>query len=386
MTNGLQQRVRELLNKVEQAEKKTTLRITQLLALSKELIDATHDVFTSWSGSFLGYHSELYYGDFQKPPLGSRFNPEWGGVMGLPSGWKPRTPEEVKAKIERIAKAKFEDVDRETASCRDELKEVRDEVAIGLSTLRSLSGFEKEKALLEEVENFQPEKKAAEFMNAGIPSTFMFRDTGAMSQGIRVPAYLYYEGLAYEYRSRCLAAQEFPGIARRLLRQLDVRLADAGLRGTTPSDAIETVNQICSRFHLVAKQLQQRHNARPTLSITDEYDVQDLLHGLLRLHFDDVRPEEWTPSYAGGAARMDFLLKAEETAVEAKMTRKGRGAKEVSDELIVDATRYKEHGNCKTLVCFIYDPEGQIKNPRGIESDLAKLSDSRLRVIAIIST
>jgi hypothetical protein len=24
---------------------------------------------------------------------------------------------------------------------------------------------------------------------------------------------------------------------------------------------------------------------------------QDLLHTILKLHFDDIRPEEWTPSY-----------------------------------------------------------------------------------------
>jgi hypothetical protein len=33
--------------------------------------------------------------------------------------------------------------------------------------------------------------------------------------------------------------------------------------------------------------------------LKDEYDVQDLLYALLRIFFDDVRPEEWTPSFAG---------------------------------------------------------------------------------------
>ena len=27
--------------------------------------------------------------------------------------------------------------------------------------------------------------------------------------------------------------------------------------------------------------------------------------------FDDIRPEEYTPSYAGGSSRIDFLLKDE---------------------------------------------------------------------------
>lgn len=75
------------------------------------------------------------------------------------------------------------------------------------------------------------------------------------------------------------------------------------------------------RFHKVARQLRNRYNSRETLSIEDEYDTQDLLHSLLQLYFDDIRAEEWTPSYAGGCARMDFLLKNEKTVIEVKKTR-----------------------------------------------------------------
>ena len=61
------------------------------------------------------------------------------------------------------------------------------------------------------------------------------------------------------------------------------------------------------------------------------------------------------------------------------------GARELSEQLIIDVARYKEHRDCKTLVCFTYDPEGHIKNPRGVENDLEKFSTSELKVIAIIS-
>ena len=33
---------------------------------------------------------------------------------------------------------------------------------------------------------------------------------------------------------------------------------------------------------------------RGTIAFNDEYDVQDAMHALLRLHFTNVRPEEWT--------------------------------------------------------------------------------------------
>jgi hypothetical protein len=49
-----------------------------------------------------------------------------------------------------------------------------------------------------------------------------------------------------------------------------------------------------------------------------------------------------------------------------KMVRAGLGEKQIGDH-------------------FVYDPEAHLRNPHGLESDLAKLSTSDLRVIAIIA-
>jgi hypothetical protein len=135
-------------------------------------------------------------------------------------------------------------------------------------------------------------------------------------------------------------------------------------------NSLTNIEQICLRFHRVAIQLSNRHGSRETLRIDDEYDVQDLLHALLLIDFDDIRPEEWTPSYAGSSSRMDFLLKNEQIVIETKKTRNGLGAKEIGEQLIIDIEKYKGHPDCKTLVCFVYDPEGRIRNPKGIENDL----------------
>lgn len=134
----------------------------------------------------------------------------------------------------------------------------------------------------------------------------------------------------------------------------------------------EKIQLIINRFHQVARQLRARYSGRPTIEIEDEYDVQDLFHGLLKLYFDDVRPEEYTPSYAGSASRVDFLLKQEKIIIEIKKTRKNLGAKEVGEQLIIDSQRYQSHPDCSQLICFVYDPEGRIANPRGIENDLTK--------------
>ena len=136
--------------------------------------------------------------------------------------------------------------------------------------------------------------------------------------------------------------------------------------------ANENIELIINRFHQVARQLRLRYNSRNTLDINDEYDVQDLFHALLKLYFDDVRPEEYTPSYAGANSRIDFVLKDESIIIEIKKSRKTLTAKKLGEELMIDSQRYQAHPDCKRIICFVYDPEGFITNPKGIENDLSK--------------
>lgn len=172
-----------------------------------------------------------------------------------------------------------------------------------------------------------------------------------------------------------------------VLRSMVDEIKDYELGDDAPPqapDQLTLLERVCLRFHAVCRQLQDRHSGRPTLSVDDEYDVQDLLHALLRLHFDDIRPEEWTPSYAGGGSRVDFLLKLERIVIEVKKTRASMKVSELGAQLIVDIARYERHPDCGTLVCFVYDPEGRIGNPVGLERDLEGHS-GKLRVRVIVA-
>ena len=153
--------------------------------------------------------------------------------------------------------------------------------------------------------------------------------------------------------------------------RLESALAETWQVGRPTKDAVALIETICRRFPFLVKQLGVRHDKRHPFLVKDEYDVQDILHGLLRLHFDDVRPEEVTPSYAGSSSRMDFLLKTEKVVVEAKMTRKTLGQKEVVTQLTEDVARYRTHPDCQTLVCFVFDPGGFCKNPVALENDVS---------------
>jgi len=150
---------------------------------------------------------------------------------------------------------------------------------------------------------------------------------------------------------------------------------------SSSQDVSALLNTVFSKFHRVARQLRTRYNNRGTLEINDEYDVQDLLHALLQLYFDDIRKEEWTPSYAGGSSRQDFLLKNEKIVIEVKKTRASMTDRNLGEQLIIDIEKYKNHPGCNLLICFVYDPEGILGNPQGIMNDLNTKHKSFAEVI-----
>lgn len=139
----------------------------------------------------------------------------------------------------------------------------------------------------------------------------------------------------------------------------------------TETNKVDEINDILQlifdRFQIVAQQLKQRHDSRDTLRIEDEYDVQDLLHALLRIYFDDVRDEEVTPRYAAKSSRIDFLLMNESIAVEVKFARQDSDKKKIGDELLIDIGRYQKHNNVQELYCFIYNHELKIINSADLE-------------------
>lgn len=149
---------------------------------------------------------------------------------------------------------------------------------------------------------------------------------------------------------------------------------------TTKPSPIEKIENIFDKFHRIIKQLELRHDNRETITINDEYDVQDVLHALLKLYFDDIRSEEWNPSYAWWSTRSDFLLKNEKIVIEVKKTRKWLDDKEIGKQLINDIANYKQHPDCDQLICFVYDPDWYIRNPRWLEDDLSNTKDLSVKV------
>jgi len=156
-------------------------------------------------------------------------------------------------------------------------------------------------------------------------------------------------------------------------------------KSDTSRNSFNNLLLVFKRFHKVAQAIRERHNNQETIIIKNEYDVQDLLHGLLQIYFDDIRKEDSSPSHAGANSRLDFVLKNEKVIVEVKMTNENLTTNKLGQELLIDIGRYKEYPDCNDLVIFIYDRGDFVRNKTGLINDLQKQSTNKLKVTVIIN-
>ena len=144
---------------------------------------------------------------------------------------------------------------------------------------------------------------------------------------------------------------------------------------TPDQDPLQLIRKVCLRFHSVVRQLRLRKDYRPTLEVDDDYDLQDLLCALLKVEFDEVATDEWTPPYTEGASRTTLLVNKDQIAIVAKKTRPGLTTKDLTDQVTADSAYYRAQGRCSTLFCFMYDPEGRIGSPKRLETTLTSVSE-----------
>jgi len=181
---------------------------------------------------------------------------------------------------------------------------------------------------------------------------------------------------------------------RKLLNFLDtlIQLSPNELISNNSEDVLTILERIFSRFHRIYLQLQDRYNKRPTIEITDEYDVQNLLHSLFHLYFTNIQSEVDLPQFAGKNSRVDFVLKKERIMIEVKIISQKEDKKsspktkdkQLGIDLIDDIPRYKQYQDASTLIFFIYDPNNLMSNPQGIIDDIETQSNNDFLVKVFI--
>lgn len=370
--------------RIENLSSSITPFITNYETNLNELNKIADKIEESWSGSWIGSHANLYFRGFEKPKWNEKFDSEWGLIYGIPESWEEKNYDNILSFVNAHYKGKsVSEMEECLSSWIERVEELRTDISTELSLIENFENYDKEIKILGEIEDIKWGIPLHIIVEALKPTEVVTRDHRSIYEGIKAPPHIRYRARVLSLLITINSFRDFIKKSRRLIRQLEIKenIAD---EGTAILDSISSILRICERFHVVVEQLKNRHANRPTLRIDDEYDVQDLLHSLLRIFFDDVRPEEWTPSYAGGSSRIDFLLKKEKIIVEVKKTRKNLTDKEIGEQLLVDIAKYRQHPDCKNLICLVYDPENRIKNPVGLSNDLDQLSDKKIQIITVI--
>jgi hypothetical protein len=269
--------------------------------------------------------------------------------------------------IKRVHKIDLDVLNKEINIYLEPYYEFQQKLITELSIIREKEQFSNEIELLGTLEQFKWGVTMADYIGISRPKNIPIYDIRILSRGLDTPPHIIVFGFLISLITKAGSVNDFEKLAFRLLKQVELKINIPAFAENT-GNADRILSNIFDNFHKFSSQLKNRHNNRGTIEIVDEYDVQDLLHAILKLHFNDIREEEYTPSYGGASSRVDFLLKEHKIVIEVKKTRDRLSDKEIGDQLILDIARYKNHPHCNYLKCFVYDPENRIKNPRGLEA------------------
>ena len=213
-----------LLEQVENQEQDNATTIEATKSQAGDLVNAAIRIARSHSGSNFGYHGALYYREFEVPSLHSMFNVEWGGIRGIPAGWRKREPEEVKIQIESWANITCAAVEYAIKAPLDSAKRSQREILIQLAPLHQLPDNNRERQLLDSLEHFDWKDSAEHDYSVASVNGYpkMTRDSAAISQGVMLTSHNYYEAVATQVEKSCEAVEAFWTLAKRLLRQLQL--------------------------------------------------------------------------------------------------------------------------------------------------------------------
>jgi predicted nucleotide-binding protein len=180
----------------------------------------------AWSGSWLGYHSRVYYNDFQPVPPGARFNQEWGLAATYSretiGDWREYDFDSAYGAITSTGAPKtIKDLQKLASQAKEQTEEIRETlISIIQAALSNV-----EDAYLDSL-NKDAQKCVAhsvsDFVNHVRPSgQFMSRDTVALQSGLCTPPHIHVIAELCSIDSPKNSAVNLRKIAIRLARHLE---------------------------------------------------------------------------------------------------------------------------------------------------------------------
>lgn len=131
---------------------------------------------------------------------------------------------------------------------------------------------------------------------------------------------------------------------------------------------VDVVVHLCRRLPRVAQIFASRsRKGRAAFDVSDEYDVQDLLHGMLRGYLKHSVQEDPLPKTAGAkSSRADISVQELGVLIEIKFVHGPADQKRIFEEYSQDLVLYAKWPYLKTLIFLIYN-SSDLRDPDEFE-------------------
>jgi len=131
----------------------------------------------------------------------------------------------------------------------------------------------------------------------------------------------------------------------------------SGAKSKVPDADAALIERLCKRLPQVARILAARsRKGKTAYEISDEYDVQDLLHAVLRAYIKYSVQEDTLPKVGGAkSGRVDVSIEELGVLVEVKYVRGPDDQKRLFEEYSQDLVLYSAWPHLKTMIYLIYN-------------------------------
>ncbi len=216
-----------LIGQLEQTQGKLGDDITASLHRGEQLRDAVREVGASSSGSWVGWHSRMYYGAFEEPSVVESWDSEWGGLHGFSDQWRDRNLAEVQDECERRTGVTLAELSQAADQIRGECEPLQREALTVLSPICDLAGLDKEAEMLAQIEKIKWIVSPGNFVDAIRPRQMMSRDSQAINQGMQAPLHINVEAAVVSNTSTIATCRDFLNDVLRVARQARTKVSAA---------------------------------------------------------------------------------------------------------------------------------------------------------------
>lgn len=260
----------EIVNRLEEVN--SAGKATDFNGPLDALETAADQAGKAWSGSFIGYHSRVYYRGLRPPPPGAHFSPEWGFAQLFGEDTRGQWEEHDFDAVQRAIREAAGNPDLGASqSVAREAREVFEDSRAELVSILSVMLEEREDnfvaQLREEAEGLEFHS-ASDFVRALLPEQWSSRDSKAVYQGPQVPPHL--DLLADVFEARSPVEQ-----CGRLARLVSRAASHAARRERRARKIGEEPEMVGNRVFI-------GHGSSPAWR-----DLKDLVHERLGLPYDE---------------------------------------------------------------------------------------------------